>query len=88
MEDLAGGVDEGDIFRSVSQVTRVTLPLMSVSQICDNGHTVHFDKQKGALRIRRVMLFVFSNASVDFILDALDSNLLLVGARRVGEAGP
>ena len=25
-------------------------PLMSVSQICDNGHTVLFDKSKGVVR--------------------------------------
>ena len=41
---------EGDVFRSVFQVTRVTRPLMSVSQICDNGHTVLFDKTKGIVR--------------------------------------
>lgn len=49
-EEGASSHVEGDIFKSVFQVTRVTRPLMSVSQICDNGHTVLFDKQNGVVR--------------------------------------
>ena len=50
MEEQDGAVREGDLFQFVFQVARVTRPLMSVSQICDNGHTVVFDKAKGVVR--------------------------------------
>ena len=50
LTDDGGAAKEGELFQSVFQVTRVTRPLMSVSQICDNGHTVEFDKTKGVVR--------------------------------------
>ena len=50
LEEKEGTMCEGELFSSVFQVTRVTRPLMSVSQICDNGHTVEFDNSRGVVR--------------------------------------
>ena len=36
--------------KSTFQVAKVTRPLMSVGKICDQGHTVSFDKDKAIIR--------------------------------------
>ena len=35
------------------QIANVTRPLMSVPQICDNGHTVLFDTYRGTVKDSR-----------------------------------
>ena len=41
---------ENDKFTSCFQVAAVTRPLMSVGKICDNDHTVEFDKVRAIVR--------------------------------------
>ena len=44
---------EVNTINSTFQVARVTRPLMSVSRICDNDLTAHFDKEKAVIKISK-----------------------------------
>ena len=48
--DLNLATSAGLQVKSTFQVAKVTRPLMSVGRMCDEGHTVHFDKTKAVVK--------------------------------------